>query len=71
MTTALVRASLEETVGELSARLADKDACPEELDAVAVVDDEGRLVWDLPLLAADRQPARHASRPIWWASPSR
>ncbi len=49
MTTALVRASLAETVGQLASRLAEDD-CPDELDAVAMVDDEGRLVWDLPLL---------------------
>ena len=50
MTTALVSAPMTETVGELAARLAEGDACPEELDAVAIVDDEGQLVWDLPLL---------------------
>jgi CBS domain-containing protein len=50
MTSAFVVATTSETVASLSARLADDDACPEELDAVALVDDEGRLVWDLPLL---------------------
>jgi CBS domain-containing protein len=50
MTTALLVATTSETVGSLSARLADDDACPDELDAVALVDDDGRLVWDLPLL---------------------
>jgi hypothetical protein len=50
MTTALVTAPLSETIGELAARLCAEDGCPEELDAVALVDDDGRVVWDLPLL---------------------
>jgi MgtE intracellular N domain/CBS domain len=50
MTTSLIRATMSETVGQLVARLAEESTCPEELDAVAVVDDDGRLVWDLPLL---------------------
>jgi MgtE intracellular N domain/CBS domain len=50
MTTAFLVAHTTETVGSLSARLAGHDDCPEELDAVALVDDDGRIVWDLPLL---------------------
>jgi Mg/Co/Ni transporter MgtE len=50
MTTAFLVAPTTETVGSLSARLAGHDDCPEELDAVALVDHEGRMVWDLPLL---------------------
>jgi hypothetical protein len=50
MTTAFLVAGTSETVASLSARLADHDACPDELDAVALVDDDGCLVWDLPLL---------------------
>ena len=49
MTTALVTASLDETVGSVVGRLATDEECPEELDAVAVVARDGRLVWDLPL----------------------
>ncbi len=50
MTTAFVVAGTAETVASLSERLADHDSCPEELDAVALVDEQGLLVWDLPLL---------------------
>jgi MgtE intracellular N domain/CBS domain len=50
MTTAIVRATMAETVGQLVTRLTEEDNCPDELDAVAVIDDEGGLVWDLPLL---------------------
>jgi len=50
MTTAFLVATTSETVASLSARLAVHEDCPEELDAVALVDQEGRLVWDLPLL---------------------
>ena len=50
MTTAFLVANTSETVASLTARLADHDDRVEELDAVALVDDEGRLVWDLPLL---------------------
>jgi hypothetical protein len=50
MTTAMVTAPLTETLGQLVTRLAEGEGCPDELDAVALVDDEGRLVWDLPLL---------------------
>ena len=50
MTSAFLIAATSETVASLSARLADDDACPDELDAVALVDGDGRLVWDLPLL---------------------
>ncbi|MDA8343472.1 MAG: CBS domain-containing protein [Actinomycetota bacterium] len=49
MTTALVIASVDETVGSVVRRLATDTACPDELDAVAVVGGDGRLVWDLPL----------------------
>jgi uncharacterized protein YrrD len=50
MTTAFLVATTAETVSSLSARLAVHDDCPDELDAVALVDLEGRMVWDLPLL---------------------
>ena len=50
MTTAFLVAHTTETVASLAARLADHDDCPDELDAVALVDDDGRMVWDLPLL---------------------
>jgi hypothetical protein len=57
MTTAFVVAHTYETVASLSERLADHDACPEELDAVALIDEDGRLVWDLPLLQLLINPA--------------
>lgn len=50
MTTAFLTARDTETVATLAARLAADEDCPDELDAVIVVDDEGRMVWDLPLL---------------------
>jgi MgtE intracellular N domain/CBS domain len=50
MTTAFLIASTTETVGSLAARLAVHEDCPEELDAVALVDEDGSMVWDLPLL---------------------
>jgi hypothetical protein len=50
MTTAFLVASTTETVASLSARLADHEDCPDELDAVALVEGQGRMVWDLPLL---------------------
>ncbi len=50
MTTAFLVAPTTETVASLAARLAGHEDCPEELDAVALVDEEGRMVWDLPLL---------------------
>ncbi len=50
MTTAFVVASQEDTVGELTTRLAALDERPDELDAVALVDEDGLLVWDLPLV---------------------
>jgi hypothetical protein len=49
MTTALIVARISETIGELVARLTD-DECPDELDAVALVDEKGELVWDLPVV---------------------
>jgi Mg/Co/Ni transporter MgtE len=57
MTTAFLVAPTTETVGSLSARLAGHDDCPEELDAVALVDAQGRMVWDLPLLHLLIHPA--------------
>lgn len=57
MTTAFLVAATDDTVGTLAARLAAHEDCPEELDAVALVDDEGRLVWDLPLLQLLINPA--------------
>ncbi len=50
MTTAFVVAPVTDTVKALTERLAGSEAPPEELDAVALVDGEGRMVWDLPLL---------------------
>ena len=50
MTTAFLVAHTNETVASLSGRLAVHEDCPDELDAVALVDDDGRMVWDLPLL---------------------
>ena len=57
MTTAFLVAETSETVGSLSDRLAGEDDCPEELDAVALVDHEGRIIWDLPLLHLLTNPA--------------
>jgi Mg/Co/Ni transporter MgtE len=48
--TAFLVAHTDETVAGLASRLAAHDDCPDELDAVAVVDPDGRMVWDLPLL---------------------
>ncbi len=50
MTTAFLVAPTNGTVSSLAGRLAEHEDCPEELDAVALVDAEGRMVWDLPLL---------------------
>ena len=50
MTTAFLVAHTTETVASLSARLALHEDCPDELDAVALVDEDGRMIWDLPLL---------------------
>ena len=50
MTTAFLVAPTTETVASLADRLAGHEDCPEELDAVALVDGDGRMVWDLPLL---------------------
>jgi Mg/Co/Ni transporter MgtE len=50
MTTELVVAAVTDTVGDVVARLSEWDDLPDELDAVALVDGEGRLVWDLPLM---------------------
>ena len=50
MTTAFLVAHINETVAGLATRLAHHDDCPDELDAVALVDADGRMVWDLPLL---------------------
>ena len=52
MTTAFLVAPATETVAALSSRLAGQEGCPDELDAVALVDAEGRMVWDLPLLSS-------------------
>ncbi len=57
MTTAFLVATASETVGSLAARLAGHDDCPEELDAVALVDDQGRMIWDLALLQLLINPA--------------
>lgn len=71
MTTTLVRAHPAETVAAVRERLAERAEHRSEIDAVAVVDDQGRLVGDVPLfdllvaaaqttladlLAADGQP---------------
>ncbi len=50
MTTAFLVAHTTETVASLAERLAMHDDCPDELDAVALVEHDGRMVWDLPLL---------------------
>jgi CBS domain-containing protein len=50
MTTAFLVAPTTDTVGSLTARLAVHEDCPDELDAVALVDADGRMLWDLPLL---------------------
>jgi CBS domain-containing protein len=50
MTTAYIVAAVDDTVADVVGRLAAEGGCPEELDAVALVDRHGRLVWDLPLL---------------------
>jgi CBS domain-containing protein len=60
MTTAFVVARSSETVGEVIARLGNTDECPDELDAVAVVDEDGTFVWDLPLLQLIVAPADSA-----------
>ncbi len=57
MTTAFLVAETSESVASLAARLAGHDDCPEELDAVALVDHQGRMVWDLPLLQLLINPA--------------
>jgi hypothetical protein len=57
MTTAFLVAATSETVGSLAARLAGQEDCPEELDAVALVDHQGRMVWDLALLQLLVNPA--------------
>jgi CBS-domain-containing membrane protein len=50
MTTALVLADTGDSAGEVAGRLADARAHDLDLDAVAVIDDDGLLVGDLPLL---------------------
>ncbi len=50
MTTALVVVGREDTVGSVLARLAELTDHRHDIDAVAVVDEEGRLVKDLPIL---------------------
>ncbi len=62
MTTAFLVASTTETVASLAARLAVHEDCPEELDAVALVDHDGRLVWDLPLLQLLVNPGQTRAR---------
>lgn len=57
MTTAFIVAPTSSTIGELAARLAAHEDCPDELDAVALVDDDGVFVWDLPLLQLLIRPA--------------
>ncbi len=50
MTTTLVTAGTGDSAAEVADRLADARRHDVDLDAVVVVDDEGRLVGDLPLL---------------------
>jgi hypothetical protein len=57
MTTAFLVAETSETVGSLADRLASHEDCPDELDAIALVDHQGRIVWDLPLLQLLIRPA--------------
>lgn len=49
MTTTLARAQPSETVAEVAARLADRAEHRTEIDAVTVVDEQGRLLADLSL----------------------
>ena len=49
MTTTLARANPGETVTEVRDRLAERAEHRAEIDAVAVVDDQGRLLGDVPL----------------------
>jgi CBS domain-containing protein len=49
MTTLLVTASEEDTVGEIRARLADQAEHRDEIDAVAVCDAQRRVLADIPL----------------------
>jgi CBS domain-containing protein len=62
MTTTLARAQPDETVAEVRARLAERADHRAELDAVAVVDEHGRLIsdvalFDLAVAAADARLA--------------
>ena len=50
MNTTLVAATTHESAAEVADRLAEAREHDAEIDAVAVVDDDGRLVGDLPLL---------------------
>jgi len=49
MTTVVVTARTDEPVVEVAARLTDMEEHRDDVDAVAVVDAEGRLVGDVPL----------------------
>ena len=57
MTTAFLVADDLGDGGVSGGRLAGHDDCPEELDAVALVDDQGRMIWDLALLQLLINPA--------------
>jgi len=50
MTTTLVTARVDDSAAEVADRLAEAREHDADIDAVAVVDDDGRLVGDLPLL---------------------
>ncbi len=50
MTTTLVTAHIDDSAAEVADRLADARVHDADVDAVAVVDQDGRLVGDLPLL---------------------
>jgi CBS domain-containing protein len=66
MTTILVTAHTDDTLEDVAARLAEARSHDVDIDAVAVIDREGRLVADLPLLDVllglrERPEARVAS----------
>ena len=50
MTTSFIVVSASETISSVTARLAASDGHQEELDAVTVVDNDGVMLWDLPIL---------------------
>ena len=69
MTTLLVTARRDESVADVRGRLAEQAEHRTEIDAVAVVDDEGRVACDIPLfdLAVAEDSAPVADLVIWRA----